>query len=236
MTARCAVCGSPNLGDPAGAVLWPDLVEEWGLKPHEVRYIERQQGGGCMRCGSNFRSIALANALRRAFGFDEGVTLDAAVRGASCDFLEVNTAGSLTPWLRRIPGHIIVEWPSVDMRALPFDDESFDVVVHSDTLEHVERFEDGLRETWRVLRPGGFLAYTVPMIVERLSRSRNGLGLSPSYHGIPTLSPDEAISAGLRVHTEFGADAWVFPMVVGFKSVEIVSFEFPAALAIVARK
>lgn len=38
---------------------------------------------------------------------------------------------------------------------LPFDDDSFDVVISTSVLEHVTDLEVSLRETARVLRPGG---------------------------------------------------------------------------------
>jgi ubiquinone/menaquinone biosynthesis C-methylase UbiE len=45
-----------------------------------------------------------------------------------------------------------------DARALPLDDESFDVLVFHTTLCHVPGPEDALAEAFRVLRPGGWLA------------------------------------------------------------------------------
>lgn len=45
---------------------------------------------------------------------------------------------------------------------LPFSDETFDAVILSEILEHVERDVDALREIRRVLKPGGLALLTVP--------------------------------------------------------------------------
>lgn len=45
---------------------------------------------------------------------------------------------------------------------LPFADESFDKVLMSEVLEHLSDDVLGLRELYRVLRPGGVLALSVP--------------------------------------------------------------------------
>lgn len=45
---------------------------------------------------------------------------------------------------------------------LPFPDATFDAVILSEILEHVERDVDALREVRRVLKPGGFALITVP--------------------------------------------------------------------------
>jgi hypothetical protein len=62
-----------------------------------------------------------------------------------------------------------------------------------------------------------------------MSRSRTGL--SPSYHG-----QSGVLANDQEVCTEFGADAWTTVLKAGFRSCEIYSLEYPAALAIVARK
>lgn len=46
--------------------------------------------------------------------------------------------------------------------AVPFEDESFDLVTSLDVLEHLDDDEAGLREIHRVLRPNGFALITVP--------------------------------------------------------------------------
>ncbi len=45
---------------------------------------------------------------------------------------------------------------------LPFPDDHFNGVILSEILEHIEDDVAGLREVWRVLKPGGVVAITVP--------------------------------------------------------------------------
>lgn len=47
---------------------------------------------------------------------------------------------------------------------MPFDDESFDLVLALDVIEHVPNDSCALRELYRVLRPGGSLLVTVPAL------------------------------------------------------------------------
>ncbi len=49
-----------------------------------------------------------------------------------------------------------------DATTLPFPDLSFDKVIASEVLEHVDSDDRALAELTRVLRPGGVLAVTVP--------------------------------------------------------------------------
>ena len=46
-----------------------------------------------------------------------------------------------------------------DVRQMPFEDDSFDVVIDFGTLYHVTRADDGLREVARVLAPTGLFVH-----------------------------------------------------------------------------
>ncbi len=48
------------------------------------------------------------------------------------------------------------------MRNLPFSDNSFDKVVMSEVVEHLPNDVKGLKEVYRVLKPGGVLCLSVP--------------------------------------------------------------------------
>lgn len=90
----CSVCGSKEFS--SSKVLWPELVRDWQLSDFEAAYVDRQQGEMCMACGSNLRSIALADAIRSYFG--QTVCLDKLVRSESVagySLLEINEAGTL---------------------------------------------------------------------------------------------------------------------------------------------
>jgi SAM-dependent methyltransferase len=49
-----------------------------------------------------------------------------------------------------------------DLTALPFEDAEFDAAVLGEVLEHIEDDAVALRETARVVRPGGVVAISVP--------------------------------------------------------------------------
>jgi SAM-dependent methyltransferase len=221
---RCAVCGGAEFRDQP--VLWDRLIAEWQLAPEEAAYVDRQQGTQCVACGSSLRANALAMAVV-AWGGRPGETLRQVLAGPGAQgwrVLEVNEAAMLTPLLRALPGHVLAEYPAVDMTAMPYADGSFDLVVHSDTLEHVPNPVRALAECRRVLRPGGALCFTVPVIVGRLTRDRTGL--PPSYHG-----NDAVAAADWAVVTEFGADAWTYAIRAGFAAVSIHVAEYPSATA-----
>lgn len=67
-----------------------------------------------------------------------------------------------------------------DAHALPFADDSFDVVIVSEVLEHIHDDKGVLAELVRVLRPGGRLAATVP----RYGPERVCWALSDAYHEV----------------------------------------------------
>jgi SAM-dependent methyltransferase len=227
LSMSCAVCGGNKFEDRP--VLWPLLIAEWGLSLDEAAYVERQQGRTCTRCGANLRIIALARAMASEWGAGPILTdFPASERASHLRILEINGAEGITELLRKMPQHRLINYPEHDMQALGFDDGVFDAVVHSDTLEHVPDPRAGLRECRRLLAPGGALFFTVPIIVGRLTRNRDGL--PPSYHGNVAESGED-----FRVQTEFGADVWRLVMEAGFSEVTLTAVEYPAAIAITAR-
>jgi SAM-dependent methyltransferase len=141
--------------------------------------------------------------------------------------LEINRAGDLTPWFDRLPNHLLIEFPEADIHNLPFPDDHWDVVVHSDTLEHVDDPLVALTECRRVMRPAGALCFTIPILPGRMTRRRDGM--PPSYHGSEELPM-------YRVVTEYGADFWPTILDAGFGNLQLVADYWPDALALIARE
>jgi SAM-dependent methyltransferase len=124
-----------------------------------------------MGCGGGRHAFA---ALRRgatvvAFDYSEGELKD--VRGV------IGAMGVAD----EIPAG--TEWGTVngDALHLPFVDDSFDVIVASEVLEHLWATEWAMSELVRVLRPGGRIAVTVPSeLPERICWK-----LDRDYHDVP---------------------------------------------------
>jgi len=228
MIDHCLCCGGDQLIQ--ADVLWQSLVDDWRLTPTETVYINRQQGFHCAHCGTNLRAMALAAAVMRAYRY-KGLFRDFVIspRARALRVLEINPAGLLTQFLTQIKGHTLAMYPEIDMQALPYVADSWDLVIHSDTLEHVPNPVRGLAECARVLVPDGICAFTVPMIVDRLTLFR--AGMPPSYHGDASMANSDHL-----VQTEFGCDVWKFVMAAGFAECRIVSLDYPVAQAFLGVK
>lgn len=216
---RCPCCQSTHLAP--NDILWEGLIKEWGLSKTEAAYINRQQGFSCQNCGSNLRSMTLAYALTQIYHQSFADFLQ-----SNRKVLELNEAGHLNQFLKTMRHHTLAEYPEVDIMDLPYADNSYDLLVHSDTMEHVPDPVTGYKESFRVLKPGGFTAFTIPLVVGRMSKKR---GTQPSYHGSPG-------NKEYLVQTEYGADMWTQLFEAGFRECRLISLEYPSSIAIVGRK
>ena len=95
-----------------------------------------------------------------------------------------------------------------DLTDLTHDDDCFDLVLSSDIFEHVRKPFDGFKEIDRVLKPGGFHVFSIPVdfpmpakTVFRVDTSgaEDIFTLPAHYHGAP-------MGGRSLVYTDFGAD------------------------------
>ena len=68
-----------------------------------------------------------------------------------------------------------------DALSLPFENDSFDIVICSEVLEHIRDYQSVLKEIERVLRGGGFFCASVP----RRWPEKICWALSREYHEVP---------------------------------------------------
>jgi SAM-dependent methyltransferase len=94
-----------------------------------------------------------------------------------------------------------------DVQRLTFPSESFDVMISSETMEHVRNPWQGFSEAHRVLKPGGFYVFTVPYRKDRMTRPRvdttgseDVFLLEKRYHHDPYRAQDSLL------YTDFGVD------------------------------
>ncbi|HST26953.1 MAG TPA: methyltransferase domain-containing protein [Rudaea sp.] len=208
-----------------------------------MRLSRDDYGVRCVRCGASAIHLALGDALRVH-------APDLARR----DAYELSARGPLVAHLRRVARALTVSEylpgsnsrggvRSEDVQRLTFADASFDLVTHTEVLEHVPDDACAFSELQRVLRPGGIMLFTVPLhggerTVER-ARLRDGCiehVLPPAYHRDPLRG-----GAGILAFRDYGRDILDRLRAAGFDAAE---FHDPPLLApwyvsrtvIVARK
>src|SRR5260221_2182134 len=174
--------------------------------------------------------VALAEAIARWVGHDGPLTRIAeSERARGLRTLQINKIVGLDAALATLPGLRQAAHPGIDIMAIDLPDGALDLVIHSDTIEHVAEPRRALAECRRVLARGGACCFTVPIVVGRLSRGR--AGLPKSYHGAPGIELEDFL-----VHTEFGADVWTYVLEAGFSACELVALEYPGGLAVKAQR
>jgi SAM-dependent methyltransferase len=73
--------------------------------------------------------------------------------------------------LMRSPGQQ-VEIVDLNHEPLPYADNRFSLVTCAETIEHLERYRETIREIYRVLKPGGTAIVSTPNILNLRSRMR----------------------------------------------------------------
>jgi SAM-dependent methyltransferase len=230
------------------SVLWPELISAWELSPEWVRYIDAREGTCCGFCYASLRDRQLASAIIKASGIEADSLNDLCDSKAfrSLKVAEINAAGGLHAIMERLPNLAYSEFgstspgiPSEDLLALSYSDNSFDLVITAETLEHVPDIHVALRETCRVLKPGGVHVFSAPVVWERkCTRQRAALQdgklvhhLPPSFHGNGVTEASDML-----VFYEFGSDLVDFCRSAGFEVELLKDAQNPALVTFLARR
>ncbi len=110
-----------------------------------LRYLDPQPGQVILDCGTGMGFYA--QTIHRLFPECHVVGIDGDPQALAFAREHVGDYTGLT-------------WG--DIQRLPFREGSFDAVLLSEVLEHLDDDLGGLRQIYRVLKPGGVLAITVP--------------------------------------------------------------------------
>jgi SAM-dependent methyltransferase len=155
-----------------------------GGRFRRLRHGRGRRNVQCPRCGSYERMRALWLFLR-----DEVRIAEPPERSVLHFAPERRIAERLAalPHLHYITADIEpgVAMETFDITAIPFPDNSFDLVICSHVLEHVERDGVAMSEVWRTLRPGGVALFMQPV----------DFGRAETYEDASIVDPAERVRA-----------------------------------------
>jgi SAM-dependent methyltransferase len=188
-------------------IISDELALSWGLSHRERRWFDEREGQFCQACHMSERVRMLLWSLKKVQ--PEFTTLH---------ILHLNQTNDLTQAISRaerlvettyVPGlefgAEVNGLSNQDMTRLTFGSDRFDLVIHSETLEHLHDYALALREANRVLRPGGYQIYSVPLLHDRQTRRR--IGRDAAGDDVPLLPlSTHGLSGEYPVVWEFGGD------------------------------
>jgi len=152
----------------------------------------------CTSCGSIPRERALMYCIEKFFpGWRDAVIHESSPIMRSASLKLRNQTGNYIPsqyYPGVTPGEAVNGVRCEDLESMTFEDESIDIHVTQDVMEHLYHPDRAFREVARTLRPGGMHIFTVPLVNKdrptevcaELDGEGNVVHLSePEYHGNP---------------------------------------------------
>ncbi len=224
---KCDVCGRFGPMLYRRRVIPQRLVELWGISQRLAEAFARKESCDCAHCGATLRGRRIARALLSLYEVGAppapAKSLARWVEQPEIQALrvaEINPIHGPHEQLSRLPHFFGSDYDpaienvtsraairSEDLTRLTYADECLDLVLTSETLEHVPDLAAALREIHRVLAPGGRHVFTVPLlpgVPETFARS-----IVLADGSIQDLAPRICHPGGdwgYPVFTEFGTD------------------------------
>jgi SAM-dependent methyltransferase len=179
---RCIVCGRSALFIYRRRVVTPRLQELWGLSPALANALARKESCDCSHCGAKLRGRRLAQVLLTLYS-GSATPARSLARWVELPEIrklrvaEINTIDGLHSYVQKLPFYSGSDYGgdggaaslaqgarSEDLTRLTYPDNAFDLILTSETLEHVPDLNAALCEIHRVLAPGGRHLFTVPVL------------------------------------------------------------------------
>lgn len=183
-----------------------------------------REGYQCPTCKASLRYRGQAEALLNVYGGNDVATIKELAGTKAFSQLSIYEPGLIGPfralfadfpyyqnsffWDDVKPGERREGVVCENLEALTFPNETFDLIISSDILEHVRKPWQAFEEIYRVLRKGGMHVFSIPVHDPMPSYSQARVDtstdkdihlLEPHYHG-------NGMGGRSLVYTDFGQD------------------------------
>ncbi len=224
---RCACCGAFAPMLYRRRIIPPRLAELWGLSPRLVEAFARKESCACAACGANLRARRIARVVLDLYPVGDPPALARSLSSWAehpephqLRAVEVNRIDGVHECLTKLPRFIFSDFRedvqrgtyahgvrNEDLCSMTFPDSSFDLILTSETLEHVPDLAAALADVRRVLAPGGRHVFTVPLLpgVDR-TFARSVVDADGKLRHLTTPICHPGGDVGYPVFTEFGSD------------------------------
>lgn len=221
----CTVCGERRRMLYRRRVIPPRLVELWGLSDRQAEALARKESSDCAGCGAKLRARRMADVLLDLFPVDGRRATDlrswaATHEAGGLRIAEINRVDGLHDCLSNLarfhpseyvpnarPGAYVSGVRNESLMGLTYEDARFDLVLTSETLEHIPDLSRALAEIRRVLVPGGLHVFTAP-VSPNVDRTFPRARLRPdgSFEELAREIRHPGGDVGYPVFTELGLD------------------------------
>ncbi len=193
-----------------------------------------REGYRCIHCKASLRHRGQAAAIVKCFSKQNSFSIEELCKEQNfkfCSIYEPGIIGSFRSYFKDLPSYKqsyywedVEEGEFVDgiqcqnLENLTYEEDKFDLIITSDIMEHVRHPWLAFREIFRILKPGGYHIFTIPVQHPLQARTIYRVDVSgdkdihllePRYH----IAGDGSQSL---VYTEFGNDIFENLKTIGF--------------------
>ncbi len=162
---RCSCCGREVMYSPLPDY-YREMEERYGARVHQAETLNKEEYL-CPVCGSSDRDRMIISFLNKA-GLPQAEE--------HMRVLQIAPAAPIETWIQTYCPHVDYETTDLYMDGVTFrsditdmymvEDETYDLVICSHVLEHVQDDRKAMRELKRVLKPNGLVVFLVPISLD----------------------------------------------------------------------
>lgn len=199
-----------------------------------LRYNWDKWSVRCIKCGAAANSMALALVLNCKI--DKWMEMSIYINSASgpyFNFLKKHSKKLVNSlFFENVPlGEYFKNIQCQDLQRLTYPDNSFEICTSAEVFEHVPNDKEAFKEIYRVLKPGGYFLFTVPLKgIEYTIERAEGVGDSLKYLRTPEYHNDSMRGGKVLCYRDYGKDILKRLELAGFIETEIIEPDDPTTI------